>query len=133
MARDRLSSPVGPDDHATGPADAPVVLVEYADYACARSARAYLVLEEVLAEVGELVCLVFRHFPLTDVRAAAGLAAEAAESAAEHGGSDAFWTMHAMLFANTDALDVDDLLGYAAAAGVDAAAVAEDLSTGAKR
>jgi predicted DsbA family dithiol-disulfide isomerase len=38
--------------------------------------------------------------------------------------------MHAMLLANQDALEVDDLLGYAEAAGVSTEAVADDLASG---
>jgi protein-disulfide isomerase len=83
-----------------------------------------------VAELGDTVKFVFRHFPLTDIHSNAGRAAEAAESVAAHGGNDAFWDMHDMLFANQDALEVDDLLGYAEAAGVDVHAVADDLSRG---
>jgi protein-disulfide isomerase len=38
-----------------------------------------------------------------------------------------------MLFENQDALSIDDLVGYAEAAGVDVASVAADLSSGARR
>lgn len=134
MARgDTLERPVGPRDHCLGPADAPVVLVEYGDYTCPDCERAQPVVEAVLERLGDRIRFAYRHFPHTDVNADAGRAAEAAESVAAHGGEDAFWDMHAMLFANPDALDVDDLLGYAEAAGVDVAAVADDLSRGTMR
>ena len=38
-------------------------------------------------------------------------------------------TMHDLLFENQDALEPDDLLGYAEAAGVDPAVVAADLAS----
>jgi protein-disulfide isomerase len=125
-----LTPAVGPDDHSHGPADAPVTLVEYGDYECGHCGRAHVVLQEVLPALGDEVRFVFRHFPLTEVHPNAQRAAEAAESVAAHGGHEAFWAMHDLLYENQDALEEDDLLGYAAAAGVDAHAVASDLSAG---
>ena len=120
-------------EHVVGSPDARVTLVEYGDYECPQCGRAYLVLQVVLAELGDAVRFVFRNFPLTERHPHALAAAEAAESVAAHAGEEAFWSMHAMLFENQDALEPDDLLGYAEAAGADIAAVAADLSTGAQR
>jgi NhaA family Na+:H+ antiporter len=120
--------PIGPDDHCLGPADAPVTLIAYGDYECPHCVRAQAVVAEVIERRGDTIRYVYRHFPLTDIHPHAAVAAEAAESVAVHGGEDAFWDMHNMLFANQDALEIDDLLGYAGAAGVDVVAVAEDLS-----
>ena len=60
-------------------------------------------------------------------------AAEAAESVATRAGTEAFWRMHTILFANQDALEIDDLLAYAEAAGADPQLVADDLASGAMR
>ncbi|MEO6238009.1 MAG: DsbA family protein [Vicinamibacterales bacterium] len=128
-----LSTPVGPEDHYRGPANAPIVLVEYGDYECPHCGRAYEVLQEILAELGDEVGFVFRHFPLTKTHPDAEPAAEAAESVARHGGNGAFWAMHDMLYLNQDALEESDLLGYAEAAGVNPRVVADDLSTEAVR
>jgi protein-disulfide isomerase len=122
-----------PGDHAVGPPEAQVTLVEYGDYECPYCGRANLVLQVVLAELGDSVRFVFRNFPLRDRHPRAAAAAEAAESVAAHAGDSAFWAMHAMLFENQDALEVDDLLAYADAAGAAEADVAADLSTGAMR
>ena len=133
MSRGILSPPAGPDDHALGPAGAPVTLVEYGDYECQHCGRAHVVLQAILPQIGDEVRLIFRNFPLAEIHPHAQPAAEAAESVAVHGGNRAFWKMHDLLFENQDALEPDDLAGYAAAAGVERAVVAQDLSTGAMR
>jgi protein-disulfide isomerase len=125
--------PVGPDDHYLGPVDAPVTLIQYGDYECPHCGRAHQILPGVLERLGDRVRYVYRHFPLIDIHPEALFAAEAAESVAVHGGEEAFWDMHHMLFANQDALEIDGLLGYAEATGVDPETVAEDLSSRAER
>jgi protein-disulfide isomerase len=122
-----------PDDHAIGAREARVTLIEYGDYQCPYCARAYLVLQVVINELGGSLRYGFRNFPLRDVHRQAMTAHEAAESVAARAGEAAFWEMHAMLFENQDALDIDDLLGYAEAAGAPAAEVASDLTSGAAR
>jgi NhaA family Na+:H+ antiporter len=124
-----LHPDVRPDDHVRGPANAPLTLVEYGDYQCPHCGRANLILDVVLRELGDAVRFVFRHFPLTEMHPLAKGAAEAAESVAADAGDDAFWAMHDMLYANQDALEVDELLGYAAAAGADPVRVADDLAS----
>jgi protein-disulfide isomerase len=121
------------NEHVVGPRDARITLVEYGDYQCPRCGRANLVLQVVLAELGDSVRFAFRNFPRLGAHPDAMAAAEAAESVAAHAGESAFWAMHAILFENQDALEIDDLLAYAAAAGADPAQVAADLSTGAMR
>ena len=128
-----LMPPVGPEDHARGPANAPITLVEYGDYECPHCGVAFAVVKHVLEEVGDRVRFVFRNFPLTDAHPHAMPAAEAAESVAAHGGEEAFWSMHELLFENQDALQHDELIEYAAAAGVDPVAVADDLKSGSQR
>ncbi len=128
-----LIPPVGPEDHVRGPANAPITLVEYGDYECPDSGLAHLVLQQVFEDVGEHVRFVYRNFPGGETHPHAWAAATAAESVAARGGDDAFWTMHDLLFENQDALQHDDLIEYAAAAGVDPIAVSDDLAAGAKR
>ena len=124
---------VGPDEHLRGQVQAAVTLIEYGDYQCEECGRAYHVLNVVLAHLGSSVRFVFRNFPLIDAHSDAQMAAEAAESVAARAGEEAFWTMHDMLYENQDALEIDDLLGYAEASGADRDAVAEDLASGAMR
>lgn len=128
-----LAVPVGPDDHTRGRADASITLVEYGDYENPECGLAYLILQQVLEDVCDHVRFVFRNFPIADQNPHALAAAEAAESVARRGGEEAFWTMHALLYQNQDALQPDDLIEYAAAAGVDSVTVADDLAAAAMR
>jgi protein-disulfide isomerase len=128
-----LIPPVGADDHVRGPADASITLVQYGDYECRHCGLAHVVLKQVFEDLGDQVRFVFRNFPIGKVHSHAWLAAEAAESVAARGGEEAFWTMHDLMFENQDALQPDEVIEYAAAAGVDPVAVADDLATAAQR
>jgi protein-disulfide isomerase len=120
----RLTLPVGSRDHAQGPADAPVTLVEYGDYECPHCGRAYPIVKEVQRRLGSTLRFVFRNFPLSESHPHAAHAAEAAEGAAAH---RRFWEMHDMLFEHQHALDDKHLVGYAAALGLDVAAFEREL------
>jgi protein-disulfide isomerase len=119
-----LVDPVGPGDHVLGRPDAPVILVEYADYECPFCARAHYTMVEVLRRVGNVVRYVVRYFPLTQVHPHALLAAEAAEAAGVQG---KFWAMHATLFENQDALGLSDLVSYAGELDLDVTRFADEL------
>jgi Na+/H+ antiporter NhaA len=120
-----LAVPVDPDrDHIRGPKkDALVTLVEYGDFECPYCGQAEPAVRELIREYGELR-FVFRHLPLTEVHPHAQLAAEAAEAAAAQG---AFWEMHDLLMDHQDALTPRDLIGYAAALGLDTGKFTADL------
>ena len=115
---------VDPDrDHIRGPADAPVTVVEYGDFECPYCGRAEPVMRELLRDFGD-VSYVWRHLPLSDVHPHAQQAAEAAEAADAQG---AFWEMHDLLLQHQDALELDDLTGYAAQLGLDIEQFETDL------
>lgn len=120
-----LSRPVDPErDHLVGPADAPLTLVEYADFECPFCARATGVAKEVREHFGDDVRYVLRHLPLPDVHPHAELAAAAAEAAGAQG---RFWEMHDLLFAHQDQLELEDLAGYAGHLGLDVEAFLRDV------
>jgi protein-disulfide isomerase len=98
----RLSPPVGDGDHAQGPADAPVTLVEYGDFECPYCGRAYPIVKAVQAHFGPRLRFVFRNFPLTESHPHAAMAAASAEAAGDHG---KFWEMHDLLFEHQDHLN----------------------------
>ena len=123
----KLVAPVGNRDHAQGPADAPVTLVEYGDYECPHCGRAHPIVQRVQQLLGASLRFAFRNFPLAQAHPHAQHAAEAAEAVAARGGEEKFWGMHDLLFENQDALDDRSLAAYAASLGVDPAGVIEDL------
>ena len=122
----KLRPPVGPDDHALGSADAPVTLVEYGDYECPHCGAAHPIVKRALRRLGRDVRFVFRNFPLGEIHPHAVAAAEAAEAA---GLQDEFWRMHDHLFEHQDALEREDLVGYAKHLGLDSARFALDLES----
>lgn len=113
----QLDPPVDPaEDHAQGPEDARVTLVEFADFECPYCAAAYPNVRELEGRMGADLRVVFRHFPLTERHPHALLAAQAAEAAGEQG---RFWEMHDRLFEHQDELEPADLRAHAADVGLD--------------
>jgi len=128
MIRAKLAVPVSEDrDHIRGPRIAPVTLLEYGDYECPYCGQAYYVVKELEQRAGNLMKLVFRNFPLTTVHPHAERAAEAAEAAGAQG---KFWEMHDLLYENQQALEDEDLMKYAAWAGLDINRFVRDLREG---
>jgi Na+/H+ antiporter NhaA len=112
-----LSDEVDPDrDHARGPEDAPVTLVEYGDYQCPYCGQAEVVIRELLESFGDDLRYVWRHLPLNDVHPNAQMAAEAAQAAARQG---AFWGMHDKLLQHQDELAPPGLARFAEELGLD--------------
>ena len=127
MSAGRLTPPVSARDHVAGPDDAPVTLVEYGDYECPHCGRAHPVVKAVQRQLGDQLRFVFRNFPLAEAHPHALVAAQAAESAGAQG---RFWEMHDMIFEHQDALELQDLAGYAELLGLDVERFERDLETG---
>ena len=127
----QLRIPVSAQDHAQGPAAAPVTLVEYGDYECPHCGRAYPIVQEVQRRLGDRLRFVWRNFPLTEIHPHALHAAESAESVGEQLGEAGYWPMHDAIFEHQQvspaALDDAHLVRYAADVGADAARVRRDL------
>jgi protein-disulfide isomerase len=112
----RLVAPIDESDHILGDPGAVVKIVEYGDFECPFCGAAYWKTRDFHRIAGEQLCIVFRHFPLTQAHPHAGNAAEASEIAGKAG---KFWEMHNMLFENQDSLDDKSLVSYAVALGLD--------------
>jgi protein-disulfide isomerase len=111
-------------DHVRGSLDAPVVIVEYADFECPYCGQAAPVIKAMEKRYGDKVAVVFRHFPLS-MHPHALDAAEAAEEAGAHG---KFWEMHDTLFEHQQHLGRSDLGRYGEAVGVKAAAIEQAIT-----
>lgn len=120
--------PLAGHDHIQGPVDAPCALVEYGDYQCPYCGVAHPMVKAVQARLANKLCFAFRNFPLTTMHEHAEHAAEAAEAAGAQG---RFWEMHDALFENQNALEDEDLAGYAAEIGIDAKRLIGEVQSGA--
>jgi protein-disulfide isomerase len=122
-----LRVPVSAADHFRGNIDAPVKLVEYGDYQCAHCGTAHPIVAMICKQMGDRLCFVFRHFPLTEVHPFAEPAAEASEFAGTY---RRFWEMHDCLYENQRNLDLPVLLGLARILKLDALQMRDALATG---
>ncbi len=119
-----LVVPVDPErDHARGPEEARVTLLEYGDLECPYCGQAEGVIRELLRDFGDLR-YVWRHLPLNDVHPHAQLAAEAAEAAAHQG---RFWEMHDTLLDHDGELTLRAMLADAETLDLDLEQFRADL------
>jgi protein-disulfide isomerase len=120
-----LSLLIRHDDHIRGNPAAALAVVMYADYQCPTCRAANLALADLQRRLGKQLCLVMRHFPLTDRHPYAALAAEAAEAAAAQG---AFWAMHDALFDLQGQFEPALLPALAEGLGLDPDLLTEDVT-----
>lgn len=92
--------PVTNQDHIRGNKDAKIKLVEYSDLECPFCKSFQPTMKQVIAQYGNNVAWVYRHFPLP-FHQNAQKEAEAAECVNEQGGSDKFWRFVDTVFDRT--------------------------------
>ena len=90
-----------------GPADAPVIIVEYGDFQCPTCAELYPTLKKILAERKD-VRVVYKDLPLTRIHDWAMTAAVAGQCAFRQS-PEAFWRLHDFLFENQRQITKDNL------------------------
>jgi protein-disulfide isomerase len=111
-----LAEPVTDQDHALGPPDAAITIVEYGDYECPDCLNAVPLVHELREQLGDRLRFVFRHFPESSIHPHASAAAEAAEAASDQG---KFWEMHESLFRHQKELADIDLAHLALTTGLE--------------
>lgn len=134
-----LSVPPTQSDHSQGPADAPLVLVEYSDFQCPACGYFQPILERLLKEPAfeGKIRFIYRYFPLTQIHANAQQASQAAEAASLQG---KFWEMHDLLFERqsrwsglTAGAARTQFVAYAKELGLDEASFERDMGSAAVR
>jgi protein-disulfide isomerase len=99
-----------------GNADAPITIVEFADFQCPFCSRVQPLLNDVLVKYKGKVKLAYRDFPLSQIHQHADMAAEASRCALTQG---KYWEMHDAMFADQSKLDGAALVKTAAGLGMD--------------
>jgi protein-disulfide isomerase len=124
--------PIRVDVAATGPAQgsasAPVTIVEFSDFQCPFCSRLTPTIKQVEQKYGDKVRVVFRQYPLP-FHQNAQKAAEASLCAMDQG---KFWELHDAMFADQNALGVDQLKATAAKLGINADKFNKCLDSGEK-
>jgi protein-disulfide isomerase len=121
---DPISIPVA-GSPVTGPANAPITIVEFSDFQCPYCAVATPAIEEVLRAYPKQVKLIFKEYPL-EQHPQAPLAASAALAAFKQ---HKFWEMHDLLFANNTRLSRTNILGFANQLGLDMKQFETDMNS----
>jgi len=119
-----LKKSVNKRDHIEGIKTATLELLEYGDYQCPSCGDSYLVVKQVLQELGNKVVFIFRNFPLIEIHPNAFDAALATEAAALQ---NKFWEMYDLLFQNQANLSAPDLFSFAAQIGLDMGRFEQDI------
>ncbi len=89
--------PITEEDWIYGDFDAPITIVEYADFQCPACVGFSLGIKELINEFPGTIRVVFRHLPLPSIHDLAYISAMAAEAAGAQG---QFWEMHDLLYQN---------------------------------
>lgn len=110
-----------------GSVDAPITIVEFADFQCPFCSKAQPLVNNVLAKYKDKVKLAYLDFPLSQIHPHAEAAAEASRCALEKG---KFWQMHDAMFADQSKLDEAALVKTAVGLGLDQKSFESCLKSG---
>jgi protein-disulfide isomerase len=117
----RYDVEINADDPVLGAEDAPVTIIEFADFQCPFCIRHFQeVYPQLQAQYGDQIRFVYKDFPLSTLHPDAYSAAIAAQCAKEQG---MFWEYHDLLFGGAQGLGREAYDAYAAQLGLDVAAM----------
>ncbi|QDG49262.1 hypothetical protein FIV42_00450 [Persicimonas caeni] len=108
-----------------GPKDAPVKIVEFADFECPHCKSASQLMDQLAKKYPEKVAIYFKQFPLGS-HGHSELAARAALAAHEQG---KFWPMHDLLFKHQRSLSPEKIGTFARRIGLNTGKFTEDLQS----
>jgi protein-disulfide isomerase len=124
----RYDVSIDADDPVLGDPDAPITIIEFADFQCPFCIRHFQeTYPQLIAQYGDQIRFVFKNFPLRTLHPDAQSAAEAGECANEQG---KFWEYHDLLFGGTLGLGQAAYEGYAEQLGLDVAALTACIEEG---
>ncbi len=115
------------DDPSLGAPDAPVTIVEFADFGCPYSRASSYVLRTLAHTYGDKIHYVYRDFPIDELHTGASLAALAGECADEQG---AFWPYHDRLYSWQGAFTEDVLIDLARQSNLETRAFTQCIKSG---
>lgn len=101
---------VSTDDPSLGRKDAPLTVVEFADFYCPYSRESSFTMRELAIKYPEKFQYIYRDFPIAEIHPLAQKAAEAAECAADQG---QFWQYHDKLYQNQYDLSLERFRQFA--------------------
>jgi protein-disulfide isomerase len=111
---------------SSGPANAPVTIIDFTDYECPFCARARIQLRDMAQRFQPGIRIIYQHLPLT-IHSHSLKAAEAVSCAAEQGKLE---EMQEQLYAHQHQLSVPDLKAHAASINLDRAVFDPCLDSG---
>jgi protein-disulfide isomerase len=122
-------------DHVLGNPNAPVVVIEYADLECPYCKQFQVTMNQVMDYYGQSgqVAWVYRPFPLAQIHSKAPEEAEAAECAADQGGSAEYFKYIDQIYAITpseNGLDLTELPAIAQEQGLNMTTFNQCLTSG---
>ncbi|OGY52347.1 MAG: hypothetical protein A2951_01765 [Candidatus Buchananbacteria bacterium RIFCSPLOWO2_01_FULL_56_15] len=121
---------VSASDHAIGPENAKVTLIEFSDIQCPYCSRFHPTVKQLLTEYPNDIRWVYKHFPLSSIHPMAQSAAEASECLAEQKGDDGFFAYLDALFAQQDSLGRDLYVTEATKLGANEAQFTDCIDSG---
>lgn len=115
------------DDPVLGSDDAPITIVEFADFGCPYSAETSYVVRAIAKQYPDTVKVIYRDFPITELHPGSDLAAMGGECAQEQ---KKFWEYHDAIYKESGEFTEDSLLAVAEDAGLNLERFADCMTSG---